>query len=89
MFEQALSKSGSVISENMLKQVEDVTGDTTQCYLCHDLLKLTDQLADIIEPELKTIEFQTFLIGTTLTKEFWERERSLKEEFDVIQRIIT
>jgi len=85
LFEEALSKSGSIIVEDTLKKSEKTTEEATPCYLCQDLLKLANHLVDIIEPELKDIEFQTFLMGTTLTKEFWERERELKGEIEVLQ----
>lgn len=82
---QALSKSGTDLAKSTLMKKEIETDRTVQCYICQDTLQLTDQLTDIIEPKLKGIEFQTFLMGTVLPKEFLERERSLKEEFDVLQ----
>ncbi|MCE7741158.1 MAG: tRNA pseudouridine(54/55) synthase Pus10 [Candidatus Heimdallarchaeota archaeon] len=84
-FLQILSKSGGTLAKNTLKKKENIPEETKSCYICRDTLEFTDNMVDIVVPNLKDIEFQTLLIGTILPKEFFEREKKLKEEFDVLQ----
>jgi len=84
LFLQTLSKSGGILSKNTLRKKDNIPEETAPCYICQDTLDLADNIVDMVVPNLEDIEFQTFLIGTVLPKEFHERERELKEEFDVL-----
>ena len=80
-----LAKSGSTISEKTLRKKEKNNVETEKCYLCEDLLKKLDKIVEKILPTITEYEFQTFLIGTTLPKDYLEREAELKEKFDLQQ----
>jgi len=84
-FLQILSKSGGILAKSTLKKKDTLLEETKSCYICQDTLEFTDNIVDILVPNLKDIEFQTFLMGTILPKEFFEREKKIKEEFDVLQ----
>ncbi len=84
-FLQILSKSGGELSKSTLRKKEYIPEETQQCFICQDTLEHIDDIVDIVTPTLEEIKFQTFLIGTILPKEFHEREKKLKEEFDVSQ----
>ena len=82
---QSLSKSGSILAKSTLKKKNHIPRETDQCYICQNTLGLANEVVDTIIPKLEGIEFQTILVGTLLPKDFLERERGLKEEFDVLQ----
>ena len=83
-FLQLISKSGGQLAKNTLKKKEKVPEATQSCFICQDKLEFTDDLIEIIVPAIKNIEAQTFLIGTILPKDFLEREKKLKEEFNLL-----
>lgn len=83
---QALSRADNKLAKNTLSRNNFEIENSEECYICQNTL--TENSEEIIQkvlPEIKDYEFQTFLIGTSLPKEFFERERNLKEEFNVVQ----
>ncbi len=81
---QILSQSGSVMAKNILRK-ENISPDNTQkCYICENYLDRANELVELIIPKLKDYEFRTILVGTSLPKEFHERELKNKENFDTI-----
>ena len=82
---QSLSRSGSEIAKNTLIKKEIEPEQTQTCYICEDHLEETEQLIDIIIPEIKQYEFQSILVGTSLPENFLERESTLKKNFETLQ----
>ena len=83
---QILSKSDNKLARNTLKKKGIISKSSKECYICQNTLaEKTENIFQTILPEVENYEFETFLIGTSLPKEFLERERILKEEFDLTQ----
>lgn len=83
---QILSTSNNNLAKNTLKRKGILPENSRKCYICQDTLtKQTESIIQAILPEVENYEFETFLIGTSLPKEFLEREKNLKEEYNVTQ----
>lgn len=82
---QILSQSGSNLSSKFLEKKNIIPKETIDCYICENLLLKIDSLIEVIQEKIKDFEARTFLIGTVLPQEYLERERELKEKYEVHQ----
>lgn len=84
-FLQALCKSGSEHAKKVLLKNKIAPSNKETCYICKDSLQRIEELAENLSLELDSIEFSTFLIGTVIPKELFEKEHDLKEKYDLHQ----
>jgi len=84
-FLQLLSKAGEESAKRLLLKKNIVPEETQSCYICEDSLKKIDELVKIIMGKTEKVEFQTFLMGSSIPKKVLERENELKEEYSLIQ----
>ncbi len=82
---QVLSQSGSDLARKFLEKKAILPKETSECYICENLLLKIESLTEVIQKEIKDLEVRTFLIGTILPKEYLEREKELKEKYQVHQ----
>jgi len=82
---QILSQSGSDLASKFLEKKNIVPKETIDCYICKNLLLKIDSLTEIIQEKIEDFEARTFLIGTVLPQEYLEREKELKEKYNVHQ----
>lgn len=84
-FLQALCRSGSEHAKMILLKNNVVPSNKETCYICKDSLLRIDELAENLLLKLSSIEFNSFLIGTIIPKELFDREHDLKTKFDLHQ----
>ncbi|MCG3226431.1 MAG: tRNA pseudouridine(54/55) synthase Pus10 [Candidatus Heimdallarchaeota archaeon] len=84
-FLQALCKSGSEHAKMVLLKNKIIPKEKEKCFICEDSLQKIDELAENLSLKLNSIEFSTFLIGTVIPKELFEREHNLKAKYEVQQ----
>ncbi len=82
---QCLSRSGSALAKKLLLKNGIQSEETMECYICEDSLKTIDSLAELVILQSKGYEFQTFLMGTLISKALQERETELKAQVNVKQ----
>ncbi|MHA1952352.1 MAG: tRNA pseudouridine(54/55) synthase Pus10 [Candidatus Heimdallarchaeaceae archaeon] len=82
-FLQTLCKSGSEHAKMVLLKNEMIPNEKEICFICEDSLQRIDELTENLSMNLNTIEFSTFLIGTLIPKELFEREHDLKAKYDL------
>lgn len=82
---QLLSRSSSNKAKSLLLKWGITPEDTVTCPICDNKLKNVNELTKIILAKFDDYELNTFLIGTILPKEWFEKERKLKERFDLLQ----
>ncbi len=54
-----------------------------KCYICHGLFDNLDYIAEKALDAMRQYEFATFLAGTTLATQFFEREDTLRARFKI------
>jgi tRNA pseudouridine synthase 10 len=60
------------------------TGKSSKpCYICHGLMDNLDDIAKSITAAVKGYEFETFLIGATLSTQLYEREDALRARLKI------
>ncbi len=79
-----LAGSNTDIALSVLEKQHVEIPKNQECYICQDKLDLIQEIAYKIVQDLKGYEFDTYLIGTRLPKEWYEREKELKKQFAVI-----
>ena len=82
---QVLHRSGSEHARKILSKNNIIPEERENCFLCEESLKKIDKLSESLIPKLDTIEFNTFLIGTVIPKELFEKEHNLKTKYDLHQ----
>ena len=82
-FLQSLCKSGSEHAKMVLLKNQTIPDEKEICFICEDSLQKIDVLAENLSSNLNSIEFSTFLIGTLIPKELFEREHDLKAKYDL------
>ncbi|MHA2357206.1 MAG: tRNA pseudouridine(54/55) synthase Pus10 [Candidatus Heimdallarchaeaceae archaeon] len=84
-FLQRLSKTGEESAKQFLLKKNIIPEETQSCYICEDYLNRIDELVNIIIERANDIEFQTFLIGSSIPKNIIEREKEIKDEYSLSQ----
>ena len=85
-FIERLARSGSELAKNLIRKEKGaIITEHETCYICQDELnKKIDKIVELIIKESSEYEYRTFLIGTRLPGEWYEREKELKEEFNLV-----
>ena len=55
------------------------------CYLCHDIFNSTKKYVDAAKNNLKGIEYNNFLVGTSLEAQIINREDDFKSKFQILE----
>jgi tRNA pseudouridine synthase 10 len=79
---QSLCVSGSEHAKKVLVKNEIIPKEAEICFICENSLQKVDEISEKLYLKLNSIEFNTFLIGTVIPKNLFEREHALKEEYD-------
>ncbi|NPD87126.1 MAG: tRNA pseudouridine(54/55) synthase Pus10 [Asgard group archaeon] len=84
-FLQALCKSDSEHAKMVLSKIKIIPKEKEMCFICKNSLQRIDELAENLSLKLNSIEFSTFLIGTLMPQELFEKEHNLKAKYDLHQ----
>ncbi len=76
--EERVKAAFSIISERGLTHQISL-GQSDECSLCHGILERIDELCDALIPQIGQREFETFLVGSSVTSEQEEIEESISE----------
>ncbi len=79
---KALARSGYEPAVEYLRK-NGVEVSQNPCYICGGTLSRIEELAKKIVDELRIYEFDTFVVGTTVTAEIAEREETLMAELGI------
>lgn len=82
-FMKLLAENKCELAENWLKKKGISYGNYKKCQLCNNQLSEVDKIIPLIKEKVKDIEFKRFLVGTTLPGDWYERERELKEKYQL------
>jgi tRNA pseudouridine synthase 10 len=80
---EVLRKSGFVDASAIYEKF-NIVSSVEKCYICNDLMSKIPEIADRISKKLIEYEFDTFMVGSVIPKEFIEREDQIRSEFSLV-----
>ncbi|MHA1686364.1 MAG: tRNA pseudouridine(54/55) synthase Pus10 [Candidatus Heimdallarchaeaceae archaeon] len=83
-FIKILAENKCQLAENWMQKKGISHSPYKKCQICKNKIKEVDNLIPLIHEKIKDIEFSTFLVGTIIPGEWYERERILKEKYQLL-----
>lgn len=80
---EALCKSGFADASTIYEKF-NITSSVEKCAICNNLMSKISEIAEKVSRRISEYEFNTFMVGSVIPKEFIEREDEIRSAFSLV-----